>query len=162
LVKTASHLFRLDPATKAIARVSAPDNYVVGLTSLSRDAAKVAFVSVAADRVPEVYVSDVKKFAPRMLTDETAQTRDWLLGTREVISWKSQDGETIEGVLIKPADYDATRKYPLLCVIHGGPTGVDRPSRVDARYYPVDLWVARGALVLKVNYRGSAGYGERF
>ena len=32
----------------------------------------------------------------------------------------------------------------------------------DARYYPSDLWAARGALVLKVNYRGSAGYGQRF
>jgi dipeptidyl aminopeptidase/acylaminoacyl peptidase len=32
----------------------------------------------------------------------------------------------------------------------------------DTRYYPVDAWVGRGALVLKVNYRGSAGYGERF
>ena len=33
---------------------------------------------------------------------------------------------------------------------------------MDTRYYPVDAWVGRGALVLKVNYRGSAGYGEKF
>jgi dipeptidyl aminopeptidase/acylaminoacyl peptidase len=65
-------------------------------------------------------------------------------------------------VLIKPRDFDPTRKYPLLCVIHGGPTGIDRPVLPDARYYPVDEWVNRGALVLKVNYRGSAGYGEKF
>ena len=32
----------------------------------------------------------------------------------------------------------------------------------DARYYPSDIWAARGALILKVNYRGSAGYGEKF
>jgi dipeptidyl aminopeptidase/acylaminoacyl peptidase len=32
----------------------------------------------------------------------------------------------------------------------------------DVRYYPSDVWVGRGALVLKVNYRGSAGYGEKF
>ena len=47
-------------------------------------------------------------------------------------------------------------------IIHGGPTGTDRPTLLDARYYPADLWTARGALVLKVNYRGSAGYGEKF
>ncbi len=47
-------------------------------------------------------------------------------------------------------------------MIHGGPTGIDRPQAIDARYYPADLWAARGALVLKVNYRGSAGYGQRF
>jgi len=162
LAKTASHLFRIDPATKAIARLSAPDALALGAVTLTRDAARIGFVSGAADRVPEVFVADVKPFTAKKLTDETAQTRDWTLGTREVINWKSQDGETIEGVLIKPADYDPSRKYPLLCVIHGGPTGVDRPTHVDARYYPVDLWVARGAMVLKVNYRGSAGYGERF
>ncbi len=162
LVHTASHLFRVDPASTTITRLSAPDTLVVSNASLSHDGARAAFVGTAADKVAEVFVSDVKGFSPRQLTNETAQTKDWLLGTREVISWKSQDGETIEGVLIKPADYDPNRRYPLLCVIHGGPTGVDRPTRVDARYYPVDLWVARGALILKVNYRGSAGYGERF
>ena len=49
-------------------------------------------------------------------------------------------------------------------MIHGGPTGIDRPALLtpDARYYPSDIWAARGALVLKVNYRGSAGYGEKF
>ena len=36
----------------------------------------------------------------------TAQVKDWTLGTSEVVSWKSQDGADIEGVLHKPADYD--------------------------------------------------------
>ena len=63
----------------------------------------------------------------------TDQAKAFTLGTREVISWKSQDGTTIEGVLIKPADFDPAKKYPLLCVIHGGPTGIDRP-RCCARH----------------------------
>ena len=63
----------------------------------------------------------------------TDQVSGYALGRREVISWKSQDGTTIEGVLIKPANFEAGRKYPLLCVIHGGPTGVDRPTMIDAR-----------------------------
>jgi len=80
------------------------------------------------------------------------------------VSWKSRDGAVIEGVLIKPRDWSPSKKYSLLCVIHGGPTGVDRPVLLtpDTRYYPSDIWVARGGLVLKVNYRGSAGYGEKF
>ena len=103
-----------------------------------------------------------RSFAPRVVTTSSAQVRDWKLGTREVVRWKSRDGAEIEGILIKPRDFDPSRKYPLLCIIHGGPTGIDRPTLPDARYYPVDEWVNRGALVLKVNYRGSAGYGERF
>ena len=110
----------------------------------------------------EVFVGDVSHFAPRKLTDMTEQTRPFTLGTPEVISWKSQDGTVIEGVLTKPADFDPSKKRPLLCIIHGGPAGVDRPELLDDGYYPADIWTGRGALILRVNYRGSAGYGEKF
>ena len=164
LQRTASHLFRLDPATAKFVRVTAPADLMAGAFSLTRDGRRVAFVNSSPTSLPEVYVSDVAKFAPRALTNMSEQAKQFVLGTREVISWKSQDGAEIEGVLIKPADFDPAKKYPLLVVIHGGPTGIDRPALLtpDARYYPSDIWAARGALILKVNYRGSAGYGERF
>jgi dipeptidyl aminopeptidase/acylaminoacyl peptidase len=164
LQKTASHLFRVDPATGRIPRVSGPDDLMAGSFSLTRAGDRMAFVAGSPTSMNEVFVSEVRSFSPRKLTDMTEQARVFTLGTREVISWKSQDGTTIEGVLIKPADFDATKKYPLLCIIHGGPTGVDRPLLLtpDSRYYPSDIWAARGALILKVNYRGSAGYGEKF
>jgi dipeptidyl aminopeptidase/acylaminoacyl peptidase len=162
--KTASHLFRIDPATATIARISGPDNLIAGSFSLTRDGRGLAFTASSPTSMNEVYVSDVSKFSPRMLTKMTDQTAAFTLGTRELISWKSTDGTTIEGVLIKPVDFDPAKKYPLLCIIHGGPTGIDRPTLLtpDSRYYPSDIWAARGALVLKVNYRGSAGYGEKF
>ena len=80
-----------------------------------------------------------------------------------MVTWKSQDGAAIEGVLHKPVGFQAGRRYPLLVVIHGGPTGVSRADAVQQRTtYPIDVWVAKGALVLEPNYRGSAGYGEKF
>ena len=162
--KTASHLFRVDPASGKVTRVTGPDSLMAGSFSLTRDGRQLAFTAASPSSLNEVFVSDAQKFAPQSLTKMTEQTKTLVLGTREVISWKSTDGTTIEGVLIKPAGFDPTKKYPLLCVIHGGPTGIDRPALLtpDARYYPSDIWAARGALVLKVNYRGSAGYGENF
>jgi dipeptidyl aminopeptidase/acylaminoacyl peptidase len=160
--KTASHLFRVDPATAAIVRVSAPDSGMYRGFSFNRDRSTVAFLGSTPASLTEVMVSPVEAFEPNTATRMSHQIRDWKLGTREVINWKSRDGTQIEGILIKPRDFDPTRKYPLLCVIHGGPTGIDRPTLPDARYYPIDEWVNRGALVLKVNYRGSAGYGEKF
>jgi dipeptidyl aminopeptidase/acylaminoacyl peptidase len=162
--KTASHLFRVNAANGKVVRVSAPDDLIAGSFSLARSADRFAFVAGSPTSMNEVFVSDTKRFAPRKLSDMTAQAKNFTLGTREVISWRSQDGATIEGVLIKPADFDSTKKYPLLCIIHGGPTGIDRPALLtpDARYYPSDIWAARGALILKVNYRGSSGYGEKF
>ncbi|HSV32548.1 MAG TPA: S9 family peptidase [Pyrinomonadaceae bacterium] len=164
LQKTASHLFRVDPAGGKIMRLSSPDNLMAGSFSLTKDGTRVAFTASSPTSLNEVFVSDARNFAPHVLTNMTEQTKQFVLGTREVISWKSTDGTVIEGVLIKPADFDPAKKYPLLCVIHGGPTGIDRPSLLtpDARYYPSDIWAARGAVVLKVNYRGSTGYGEKF
>ena len=164
LQKTASHLFRVDPSTAKATRISHPDDLMAGAFSLTRSGDRMGFVLSSPTSMSEVFVSGMKDFAPRKLTDFNAQAKDFILGTRQVISWKSQDGATIEGILIKPANFDPTKKYPLLCVIHGGPTGIDRPILLtpDARYYPSDIWAARGALVLKVNYRGSTGYGEKF
>jgi len=162
LQKTASHLFRVDPATSKITRVTAPDNVIAGGFSFTKDGKQIAFTSPSPTSLNEIYISPAQNFSPRKLTSMTDQVKDFTLATREVISWQSKDGATIEGVLIKPANFDPGKKYPLLCVIHGGPTGIDRPTLLDARYYPADIWAARGALVLKVNYRGSAGYGEKF
>jgi len=161
--KTAAHLFRLDPATLKVTRITEPDEFMGSAFSFSRDGKRMAFNSGSRTTLAEIYVSDLP-FKPRALTNMTEQARNFILGTREVISWKSRDGTEIEGVLIKPADFDPSKKHPLLCVIHGGPTGVDRPLLLspDVRYYPADIWAARGALILKVNYRGSAGYGEKF
>jgi dipeptidyl aminopeptidase/acylaminoacyl peptidase len=164
LQKTAGHLFRVDPAGANIVRVTGPDDLMAGGFSLTRDGQRMAFSASSPTALNEVFVSEVKTFAPRALTRMSDQAKSFVLGTRELVSWKSTDGTPIEGVLIKPADFDPSKKYPLLCVIHGGPTGIDRPALLapDARYYPSDIWAGRGALVLKVNYRGSAGYGEKF
>lgn len=162
LQRTAGHVFRADPASGHISRISAPDALMAGGVSLSRDGRKLAYTAPTPRALAEVFVSDVAAFAPKQLTQLTEQTRDFTMASRELIRWKSQDGTEIEGVLIKPADFDPKKKYPLLTIIHGGPTGIDRPTLLDTRYYPADIWAARGALLLKVNYRGSAGYGEKF
>ena len=160
--KTAAHLFRLDAASGRVTRVTSPDNLIVGAISFSKDGKQIAFTSPSPTSLNEIYVTSTSSFTPKKLTSMTDQVKAMTLATREVISWKSKDGAEIEGVLIKPANFDPAKKYPLLCIIHGGPTGIDRPTLLDARYYPADIWAAKGALVLKVNYRGSAGYGEKF
>jgi dipeptidyl aminopeptidase/acylaminoacyl peptidase len=160
--RTAQHLFRVDVASGAIQRASGPDGAMASAVSLSADGSRAAFTLASATALPEVAVSPTAGWQARALTAQTAQVAGWRLATRELLRWTSQDGTPIEGVLIKPAGFDPSRRYPLLCIIHGGPTGTDRPALPDRTYYPVDIWAARGALVLKVNYRGSAGYGEAF
>ncbi|HXB68371.1 MAG TPA: S9 family peptidase [Candidatus Acidoferrales bacterium] len=160
--KTNAHVFRIDPATRSIRRISSPDQLHISAASFSKDHRMMAGAAAAPNHFTEVLVSAVADFAPRYLTDVSAEWKDFQLASREVVQWKSSDGTAIEGILMKPADYDPSRKYPLLVVIHGGPTGVDTAVRAADRYYPVEMFAAKGALVLKPNYRGSAGYGETF
>jgi dipeptidyl aminopeptidase/acylaminoacyl peptidase len=160
----ASHLFIADPAAGSFRQLSAPDTLIGLGWSLSADGTRAAFITGSPTAPYDIAVADLAAFTPNILTDVAQQAAAFTLATRERFSWKSKDGATIEGVLIKPKDWTPTKTYPLLCVIHGGPTGTDVPVLLspDIRYYPVDLWAARGAMVLKVNYRGSAGYGEKF
>ncbi len=161
---TYSYLYRLDPESKSVTKVTTIDQTVDSGFSLSKDGAAYACLRADAKAVSDVYiVSGLSRSATaKKLTDMNAQIGDWAAGTVEVVSWKSQDGAAIEGVLHKPADFDANRKYPLLVVIHGGPTGVSRAIPYTSTIYPIDVWVPRGVLVLEPNYRGSAGYGEKF
>lgn len=161
--KTATHAFRIDPKSGAISRITAPDALMLYDVTLTPDGKKMAFVAESPTQMGEIFVSDTSNFVPRKLTDMTAQTRDWNLGTPEVISWKSQDGTAIEGILYKPANFDPSKKYPLMVVIHGGPTGTSHPALSAREYaYPKQAFMAKGALILEPNYRGSAGYGEAF
>ena len=161
--RTWSYLFHLDPLTKKATRHAVRDQWIGGSFSLTPDGTTTAFIGSSATEFPDVYIAPVQTMAARKISDTGAQIASWPKHTREVVKWKSQDGAEIEGVLHKPADFQAGRRYPLLIVIHGGPTGVSRPVPYgQVGYYPVDGFLAKGALVLEPNYRGSAGYGEAF
>ncbi len=160
--RTNSHVYRVDPATSAVRRITGPEAYSVAGATFTKDHRTMAATGAAPNHFPEIIVSSTLDFAPKPLTDASAQWKSFELATRELVQWKSADGSSIEGVLIKPADYDASRKYPLLVVIHGGPTGVDTGTLSADRTYPVERFAAKGALILKPNYRGSAGYGAAF
>jgi dipeptidyl aminopeptidase/acylaminoacyl peptidase len=122
----------------------------------------MTFVAGDATHYPEVWFARAGEPA-RALTRLGDQLAGWTLGTSEVVRWTSRDGAAIEGVLRKPAGFRPGTRRPLFVVIHGGPTGVSRPSRFAATYvYPIEHWLAKGALVLEPNYRGSAGYGAAF
>src|SRR5256886_2091682 len=66
--KTASHLFRVDPASGKITRVSGPDNLMAGGFTFTRDGKQLAFTTVSSTSLSEVCVSSVQDFAPRVLT----------------------------------------------------------------------------------------------
>lgn len=162
LQKTASSLFLLDPKAETVRQIETPGTEIATQFSFSKDFRRVAYRGAGANRYGEIYSDNLPSTSPVKLTSAAEQLSGFDLAKREVIHWKSGDGTPIEGILYKPADFDPAKKYPLLVVIHGGPTGIDMPAVNADRYYPIERFIAKGALVLRPNYRGSAGYGEKF
>lgn len=160
--RTHAWLFQANPATGQWRRVLGDDSFSLLGVDFSADFRHALVTGARPNDFSELYLTGTARLDPRPLTDYRSQFKDFQLATQELIRWKSTDGAEIEGVLIKPANYDSSRKYPLLFVIHGGPTGTDRPWRAPDRYYPIERFAAKGALILRPNYRGSAGYGEAF
>ncbi len=129
----------------------------------------IALSGTNAKSFVEVYIAKStkknKKWKARKLTNFGRQIEVWDVGTVDTITWQSKDGEEIEGVLRKPSNFDPAKKYPLVFVVHGGPTWFSADyllDREDLCYYPALQFNLKDVLVLKPNYRGSVGRGQAF
>ena len=87
--------------------------------------------------------------------------REFKLPRQERVSWKGADGTPVEGLLYYPLDYAVGQRAPLVVQTHGGPQASDKFGFGGWSSY-VQVLAAKGYGVLKPNYRGSTGYGERF
>ncbi len=159
--KTKRSLVKINPATGKVNLVDLNSERIYNY-SVSKDGLKMAYTAQNHNNLSEVYVVDLNTSAVKKITDTSYQIKDWLTADSEVISWKSKDSTLIEGVLHKPKNYDPKKKYPLMVIIHGGPTGISTPEPTPSYVYPMLQWLNKGALILRPNYRGSAGYGAKF
>ncbi len=80
------------------------------------------------------------------------------LGEVEEIWYESTGGTRVQGWIVKPPDFEPTRRYPLILHIHGGPHGMYNVSFS----YPYQNFAANGYVTLYTNPRGSTGYGTDF
>jgi dipeptidyl aminopeptidase/acylaminoacyl peptidase len=83
---------------------------------------------------------------------------DLKLGEAEELWFTSKDGLKVQGWLIKPADFDPAKKYPMVLWIHGGPWSMYNV----AFNWAFQNFSANGYAVLYTNPRGSTGYGQEF
>ncbi len=63
---------------------------------------------------PDLWVTDLKFKKPRKLSDLNAQTSAIAWGEAELVEWSSLDGTPLQGILIKPGNYEPGKKYPVL------------------------------------------------
>jgi len=78
----------------------------------------------------------------------------------ESFTFKGANNDDVQGFMVKPPGFDASKKYPLKFLIHGGPQGAWGNSW-SYRWNP-QLFAANGYVVVMINFHGSTGYGQKF
>ncbi len=80
----------------------------------------------------------------------------------EVVGFKGAGDEPVQALLYFPHEHESRAKHPLVLLTHGGPFAADYDEFSDGWSYAPNLYAARGAYVLSVNYHGSSDYGAAF
>ena len=128
---------------------------------VTRDGKTLIFSRSSITRAPEIFRAnaDGSHITQLTKTNEASFARFNLNGVEDV-TWAGAGGTQIHGFIVKPAGFSATKKWPLLVLIHGGPQG----SWNDAwsyRWNP-QIFASAGYVVFMPNPRGSFGYGQKF
>jgi dipeptidyl aminopeptidase/acylaminoacyl peptidase len=125
--------------------------------SLTPDGRSMVFLASSMSAPPEIFVADARGVSARNLSRARA---DFNLPAPEELEWKGALQKSNHGFLLKPANFDPTKKYPLLVLIHGGPQGAWNDNW-GYRWNP-QIFANAGYVVFLPNPRGSTSYGQQF
>ena len=125
---------------------------------------KVAFVYSNLGKPEEIYLADStgKLNDARPITSFNSKLAAADLPQGKPYQWKSDDGTTVEGMLIYPPGKFEAKHLPMFTLIHGGPADADGNNFSADWYDWAGLAATNGWLVFRPNYRGSTGYGDKF
>jgi dipeptidyl aminopeptidase/acylaminoacyl peptidase len=129
---------------------------ITGL-SVSGNAIAYNYQTIAAPA--EVFVWNAgKSIAISQANDAALAKMD--LPKSEVYWTKSSRGKMIRSVILRPAGFDPSKKYPLFVLMHGGPA-ISFKDAFNFRWNPYVLGSSKYVIVM-TDYTGSVGYGEKF
>jgi dipeptidyl aminopeptidase/acylaminoacyl peptidase len=137
------------------------DNAVNGDENVSSNGKMLTFSHVSFTRAAEIYTasSNGKNFI--QLTHVNDELFSQLAFTEPEYVWFTGANDAkVQMWIIKPPAFDATKKYPLVYWVHGGPQGAFLNSW-SSRWNP-EVWVAQGYVIAMPNPRGSTGFGQKF
>jgi len=152
-------LFKVDIGSKAITRLI-HKSYNTNL-KVSPDGKTLLFRRESMASPPEIYQMELASGKTEQLTFfNTKEFSQLKINPAEELWFNAKDGTRIHGFMIKPLDFDPSKKYPLIYFIHGGPEnswGDDFHPRWNTA-----LFATEGYVVVAIDFRGSTGYGQKF
>lgn len=153
-----NEIMKVDVASKQVTQLTRGEHTLLGW-SFAEEAGVHVFLRNTGPRPSELHTLPAAGGEPNRVTAVfDADLASFSTARIERITWKGQDGVTVEGLLFYPVDYQAGQRYPLIVATHGGPASSDRFGfSTESQVY-----AAKGYAVLRPNYRGSTGYGDAF
>lgn len=152
-------IYRVSPENLTPVQLSSFDE---GVSSLEIGKKQMVYVKTEVADPYELYISDLNNKSAKGIT---VLNYEWLkdkkLSFPEKKMFTNSKGETVEYWIMKPTNFDPSKKYPIVLQIHGGPTAMWGPGEVTM-WHEYQFFCAKGYGVVYSNPRGSGGYGTDF
>ena len=152
----------VDPASGSIETLShVPEQYTANgwgtAVSLSADGRSAAVIRQSLAHPPEIWAGAIGQW--KQITSRNANLKPaW--GEAKSVHWQNE-GFNLQGWLLYPRNFDATKKYPMVVLVHGGPSSMVHSSWPGSHSFGIAL-SGDGYFVFMPNPRGSYGEGEAF
>jgi dipeptidyl aminopeptidase/acylaminoacyl peptidase len=160
---TEVQLYSATKPTDSLHKLSSwPGTY--GQFSVGDHSERIAFIYSSTTKPEEIYIADSpdKLDQAQPITSFNKFLAEKDLPQGKPYQWKSDDGTTVEGMLIFPPGKFEAKHLPMFTLIHGGPADADGNHFAADWYDWAALAATNGWLVFRPNYRGSTGYGDKF
>jgi dipeptidyl aminopeptidase/acylaminoacyl peptidase len=116
--------------------------------------------TINLSRLSDLHGPPPEKAATQLTHINDAPLSQVAISPLEPFWFTGAHGDKVEGFLVKPPNFDASKKYPVKFLIHGGPQGAWGDDW-SYRWNP-ELFAANGYIVIMINFHGSTGYGQKF
>ncbi|MBV9497395.1 MAG: S9 family peptidase [Acidobacteria bacterium] len=128
--------------------------------TVSKDGQTLYFERSSLTQPAEIWSLTKGGVAKQVTHDNDKLMASLKLGATGDVWYAGADNTQVQALTVKPPDFDASKKYPMLVLIHGGPQGAWSDAW-SYRWNP-QMFAAKGYVILMPNPRGSSGYGQKF
>ncbi len=141
-------LYALNPKNGKKQTLVETDDFLLSGIEISENGNTLVFKKQNFQTYPDLYVITKPGQKPYKITDANPQQSNFKWGSVELVSWKSYDGQALEGLLYKPADFDLNKKHPMIAYFY------EKKSDTYNRYYSPQP----SASTVNISYLVSNGY----
>ncbi len=143
--------------------------YRFGRPVMAQESEEIMFTRESFEEFPNIHASDLSFSNPIQISDANPQQSEYNWGTAELVSWVSLDGKELQGMLIKPENFDPNKKYPMIVNFYEKSSdGVfaHRPPAAGRSTISYSFYTSRGYVIFnpdvyyRIGYPGESAYNS--